>query len=104
MNETKDRAADRKQLDMDYYEALGAQIADEMESADDPLPSSAHDDPNPALRLRRLALRKRLLEQRTDAQIAESVRELRDRGMSWNKIGRILDLTGEAARKRYQNA
>ena len=96
--------AARKQLDTQYYEALGEQIADDLEHKGlDALPP-LKSDPNPAARLRALAYRKKMLNQLTDNEIAKTVNGLREQGMSWNRIGHLLDLTGEAARKRYQRS
>ena len=96
--------ASRKQLDTQYYQALGEQIADDLEHEGlDALPP-LKNDPNPAARLRALAYRKKMLNQLTDNEIAKTVNGLREQGMSWNRIGHLLDLTGEAARKRYQQS
>jgi hypothetical protein len=37
-----------------------------------------------------------------DADIAQAVSELRDRGVSWGDIGRALGVTRQSARQRYR--
>jgi hypothetical protein len=51
-----------------------------------------------------LARLARLADQRQDleADITRAVGELRRRGVSWADIGRVLGLTRQAVRQRYQ--
>lgn len=39
--------------------------------------------------------------QTVDLVLLELVRELRDMGVSWNKIGQAQGVTGQAARQKY---
>jgi hypothetical protein len=47
--------------------------------------------------LRRAAYRRALIER----ELVEMVRQAREAGTSWTRIGRELGTTGEAARQRY---
>lgn len=51
----------------------------------------------PLLALRRVAYQRALIER----ELAEAVRQARNAGASWAKIGRELGTSGEAARQRY---
>ncbi|MDR1799321.1 MAG: hypothetical protein LBR19_05495 [Bifidobacteriaceae bacterium] len=77
-------------------EAYGAQWADILESDDIPYDPDAQIPP--LLELRRVSYQRWVIEQ----GVIETVRRARAQGISWHKIGTALQMTGEAARKRYQ--
>lgn len=88
-------------FDRAYYERLGEQIDEEMESGDYPEPVDVSDDPNPGARLKRLVYQKQVFEQENKRQTRIIVDELRRRGESWNAIGKLMNISGEAVRKQY---
>lgn len=69
-------------------------LADEFEDHE---PNDAERGEPTLLALRRAAYRRALMER----ELVDAVREARDAGASWNKIGKELGTTGEAARQRY---
>lgn len=79
---------------LDDLIAQADDLADEFENYE------PHEDDRgePTLMaIRRTAYRRALIEQ----ELVEKVREARDAGASWSRIGEELGTTGEAARQRY---
>ncbi len=76
--------------------AQADELADEFERYE----PRDDDRGEPTLRaLRRAAYRRALIER----DVIETVRQAREAGASWTKIGRELGTSGEAARQRYGN-
>ena len=92
---------DQDRFDREYYERLGSQFDREMMDSDDPKPVGLADDPNPAARLKRLVYQRQVFERENKRRTAEIVEELRRRGNSWNAIGKLMNISGEAVRKQY---
>jgi hypothetical protein len=67
----------------DEFEAYGPDGMDRLEPS--------------LMALRRAAYRRALVER----QLVEAVRQAREEGASWSKIGEHLGTSGEAARQRY---
>lgn len=79
---------------LDDLLARGDELADQFELYE----PTAADEREPALlAIRRLAYQRALMER----QLLESVREARQMGTAWSKIGHELGTSGEAARQRY---
>ncbi|RSX55404.1 hypothetical protein [Bifidobacterium samirii] len=87
--------------DLSYYERLGEQIDMDMTATEYPEPTDISDDPNPGARLKRLVYQKRVFERENKRQTRIIVDELRRRGTSWNAIGELMNISGEAVRKQY---
>lgn len=79
---------------MDELIARADELAEEFEHYD---PRDGDRGEPPLMALRRLAYRRSLIEK----ELADAVREAREAGASWAKIGRELGTSGEAARQRY---
>ncbi len=79
--------------------AYGYEIAAELEAKEVPDEGNPTEDPrwDPERELKRLRYQKEVL----NAQIENVVKVSRDRGSSWNSIGKALGITAEAARKHY---
>lgn len=75
-------------------EQWGAAMADLFEADD--LAGTTRIAPV-AVRLAQNRVRQRSLE----AEAAQLVSQARAEGLSWDKIGRALDMTSEGARKKY---
>ncbi|MBT1160577.1 MULTISPECIES: hypothetical protein [Bifidobacterium] len=88
-------------FDRSYYERLGERISTDMETTEYPEPADISDDPNPGARLKRLVYQKKVFEQENRRQTRIIVDELRRRGASWNVIGKLMNISGEAVRKQY---
>jgi hypothetical protein len=72
--------------------------ADELANEFERYEPSKDDGGEPTLMaLRRAAYRRALIER----DVIEMVRQAREAGASWTKIGRELGTSGEAARQRY---
>lgn len=82
-------------------ELWGAERAADIAAQAEPGDGDVLDDPNfdPAVELWRLSWQRRSLEE----SIAATVAQARERGQSWNTIGRAMGVTAEAARKRYKD-
>lgn len=79
---------------IDELIAHANELADQFENYE------PHDDDRhepPLMALRRLAYRRSLIER----DLAAAVRNARQSGASWAKIGLELGTSGEAARQRY---
>ncbi len=74
--------------------ARGDELADQFETYE-PSPEDRHEPP--LLAVRRLSYQRALLER----QLLSAVRDARDSGAAWSKIGQELGTSGEAARQRY---
>jgi len=74
--------------------SMAGELADEFERYE----PKEHERREPTLMaLRRAAYRRALIEQ----ELVEVVRQAREAGASWTKIGKELGTSGEAARQRY---
>ena len=72
--------------------------ADELADQFEDYEPRTNERGEPALMaLRRTAYRRALIEQ----ELIDMVRQAREAGASWTKIGKELGTTGEAARQRY---
>jgi hypothetical protein len=81
---------------IDELIARADELADRFERYD----PRDEDNHEPALMaLRRVAYRRILIER----ELARAVRDAREAGTSWEKIGRELGTSGEAARQRYRD-
>ncbi|MCH9274840.1 hypothetical protein JS533_000855 [Bifidobacterium amazonense] len=103
MTSTPQGQHDNPRINRAYYERLGDLISEEAESTDYPEPVDIADDPNPGARLKRLVYQKQVFEQENRRQTRIIVDELRRRGESWNNIGKLMNISGEAVRKQYSH-
>ena len=87
--------------DRKHYERLGEAMDEEMTYVEFPSPLPLADDPNPGARLKRLVYQRQVFERENRRQTGEIIEELRKRGTSWNAIGQLMNVSGEAVRKQY---
>jgi len=80
---------------IDELIARADELADRFEDYD---PRDEDNHEPPLMALRRIAYRRILLER----ELSKAVRNAREAGTSWQKIGRELGTSGEAARQRYR--
>ncbi|MBW3093550.1 hypothetical protein KIH79_11590 [Bifidobacterium sp. 82T10] len=83
--------------------AIGNAAADMIEHTETPADGRPEDDPNfsPELEISRLLNRRKTELAFIDGRIADMVLLMHRRGQSWETIGRLLGITGEATRLRY---
>jgi hypothetical protein len=79
---------------MDELIARADELADAFEGYE---PRDEDRGEPPLMALRRVAYQRALLER----ELLEAVRNAREAGASWAKIGQELGTSGEAARQRY---
>ncbi|MDX1621955.1 MAG: hypothetical protein R3320_13235 [Nitriliruptorales bacterium] len=79
---------------IDELIAQADELADEFEDYE---PKDADRSEPTLMAVRRAAYRRALIER----ELVETVRQAREAGASWNKIGKELGTSGEAARQRY---
>ena len=82
---------------LDDLIAQADDLADRFEAYE---PDEADHGEPPAMALRRVAYRRAVVER----ELLEAVRAAREAGTSWQRIGRELGTSGEAARQRYADA
>ncbi|NEG88823.1 hypothetical protein [Bifidobacterium aerophilum] len=83
--------------------AMGNAAADAVERTDTPSDVLPEDDPgfSPELEISRLLNRRKAELAYIDGRLTSMVLLMHRRGASWETIGRLLGITGEATRLRY---